>query len=405
MPASAQGLLKQTVFAKQSALGTPATTGGQIMRRTNSVFTLTRDTFESNEIVSHQMSTGSNAGIQKTTGKLDCLLSAGTYALLIGSLLRKLFAATTAITAASITIGAVASGVYPVGRATGSYLTDGIKIGDVVRLTAGGFNAANLNKNLLVVSVTALSIGVRVLNNSALVPEGPITGATVTVPGKKAWTPMTGHVNEYWSVEEWYSDLTKSELFTDTKIAKADVTIPATGNATISFDVPGLGRTRGTAQAITAPATETTSNVLTAVNALIIVNGVVTPITGAQFSIDGSIQPGEPEVGSNSISDQIRGEVAVSGSFTGKFYNTLIQDIYDQQTVIQLILPVTDGSAAAAEFMVFNLIAVKVFGDAPDDGEAKEIIRTYPFTAQLNGSGGAALANLQTIMSVQDSLA
>jgi hypothetical protein len=37
-----------------------------------------------------------------------------------------------------------------VARSAGSWLTDGIKIGQVGRLTAGGFNAANSNKNLLV---------------------------------------------------------------------------------------------------------------------------------------------------------------------------------------------------------------------------------------------------------------
>jgi len=401
---NAQGLLKQTVFAKQSALGVPAVSGGQIVRRTSSVFSLGRDTYESNEITSHQQSTGANAGIQKTAGKLDGLVSAGTYAPQLASLLRKPFVATTAITAASITIAGTGPS-YTVTRAAGSFLTDGVKIGDVVRLTAGAFNAANLNKNLLVTGVVATILTVRVMNGSALVAEGPVTGATVTVPGKKSWVPTTGHANDYWTVEEWYSDLSKSELFTDVKIAKADITLPATGNATVSFDCPGLNRVRGSTQAIPAPAVETSSNVLTAVNALILVNGVVTPVTGCQFSIDGHIQPGEAEVGSNTITDMIRGEVSASGSFTAKFSNTLLQDIYDQQTIVSLILPVVDGPAAAADFVVFTLSAVKVFGDSPDDGEAKEIIRTYPFTGQINSAGGAALASLQTIVSVQDSLA
>jgi hypothetical protein len=45
---------------------------------------------------------------------------------------------------------------------------------------------------------------------------------------------------------------------------------------------------------------------------------------------------------------------------------------------------------------------IKITGDAPDDGE-KNIMRTYPFTAEINGSGGAALAWDQTIITVQDS--
>lgn len=404
--ANSQGLRKQTVFAKQSALGTPATTGGVITRRTNSVFALTRDTYESNEIVSHQQSTGANAGIQKTTGKLDGLLSAGTYSVQLGSLLRKNFVATTAITGASVTIGSPTSGNWPLSRAAGSWLSDGVKVGDIIRLSVGTLNAANIAKNLLVVDISsALAMTVRPLNGVALFTEATITGTTITVIGKKSWVPTTGQVYDYWSVEEWYADVSKSELFTDIGIGQADITVPATGNVTISLDCPGLNRTRGTSQTITSPATETTSNVLTAVNGVVLVNGVVTPITGAQFTINGNISTGEAEVGSNTITDLIRGELAVSGSFTTKFSNTLLQDVYDQQSVITLIIPVTDGSSATADFVTFVMSAIKVFGDTPDDGEAKEVIRTYPFTAQINGAGGAALKNHQTIVSIQDSLA
>jgi hypothetical protein len=47
---------------------------------------------------------------------------------------------------------------------------------------------------------------------------------------------------------------------------------------------------------------------------------------------------------------------------------------------------------------------VKIFGDDADDGK-KQIVRSYPFTAEINGAGGAALANDQTICSIQDSAA
>jgi hypothetical protein len=43
-------------------------------------------------------------------------------------------------------------------------------------------------------------------------------------------------------------------------------------------------------------------------------------------------------------------------------------------------------------------------GDDKDNG-AKGIIRTYPFTAQINGAGGPILANDKTILTIQDSQA
>jgi hypothetical protein len=64
----------------------------------------------------------------------------------------------------------------------------------------------------------------------------------------------------------------------------------------------------------------------------------------------------------------------------------------------------SSDTSNAADFVSFNLSAVKLTGDAPDDGE-KAIIRTYPFTAQLNAAGGTALAKDQTIVSIQDSQA
>lgn len=401
----AQGLLKQTVFAKQgSGLGVPATTGGKIKRRTSSAFALMRDTYESNEIVSHQQSTGAIAGIGKTSGKLDGLLSCTTYSEQFGSLLRKDFAATTAITGLVLTIAG--SGLaWTVTRSTGDFLTGGIKAGDVVRLSAGTLNAANLLKNMLVISLTATVLTVRPLNGVAMSADSSVTGCTVTVIGKKGWVPTTGHTNDFYTVEEWFSDVPRSEVFTDVKIAKADVTIPATGNATVSFDCPGLGRVRSGSQSITSPAAETTTNPLAAVNGLCIVNGVATAITGAQLMIDGSITPGEPEVGSNTISDHNRGRVSVSGSFTAKFSSATLGDLFDAQTVVKLFLVASDGTSGTAEFITFVMSAVKLFGDAIDDGEAKELIRTYPFTAQLNGSGGASLADHQTIISIQDSAA
>lgn len=401
----AQGIAKQVKIVKQSGLGVPGSVGSKLTRRVTSVFNLDRDTYVNNEIASHQQSTGATAGIGKTSGKLNCLISAGTYALQWAALLRKDFVATAAIAAASVTIGAAVAGVYPLTRAAGSWLTDGLKAGDIIRLSVGTLNAANISKNLIVASITSATVcQVLPLNGVALVPEGPITGTTITVIGKKTIAPTTGHTNDYFSVEEWQADISKSSLFTDVKVAMADVGLPATGNTTVNFDMPGLGRTRGGAEALTSPTAETTTSVLSAVAGKVLVGGVVTAITGATLQITGNIAPGEAEVGSNAISDHQRGRIAVSGSFTAKFSTTTLQDLFDSQASTGLILVAAADATATADFVSFSMSKVKIFSDGADDGE-KEIIRTYTFTAEINGSGGAALANDNTIISIQDSQA
>jgi hypothetical protein len=402
---NAQGIKKTLAYKAQSALGTPAAgSGGQLLRRRTAMFTFDGDTYENDEITSAQQGTGATLGPRKATGKLSDLLSAGTYQGLFENLLRKVAAATAAITGAGITIAA--SGVnFTVTRAAGDFLTGGVKAGDVFRFTAGSFTAGNLNNNIVVLAVNSATVLlVRAVNGVALTAEGPISGSTLTFPGKKIWTPITAHTNGYITFEEWYSDITKSELWTDEKIGSAALNIDATGNIGVEFSTAGLGRTRGTSQVLTTPTAESTSNVVAAATAAIVVNGVVTPVTGFQLTIDGGIEPGKPEAGSNTISDLIQKKIKVSGSFTAKFSGTAVQDLYDAQTLFSVIIVLTDNTTGTAEFVSFVINAAKVFGDAPNDGEV-EIERTYPFTAQIPATGGSGIATEKAIISMQDSLA
>lgn len=402
---NANGVAMTLAYKAQSALGTPASGGsGQLVRRRpGTSFTLARDTYENDEIVSHRQSTGQTAGIRRVTGKLMGLLSGASYSAFYSTLLKKLFVATTSITTLSLTIATSGSN-FTVTRASGDFLTGGIKIGDVVRISAGSVNAANLNKNLLVIGVTATILTVTPVNSVAMVAEGPIASCTISVPGKKAWAAVSSHTDDYYTFEEWFSDLPRSETWTDCKPTQVAIGLPASGNVTNDFDFIGLNRTLGAAQVLTSPTAETTSSVDQAVNGKLIINGVVVPITGAQITLNGGEKPGEAEVGSNAITDTDEGRVMVSGSFTAKFTGVSLQTLYDDQTPIVLALVVAVDSTAASDFVAFVMPRIKVFSDTRDDGE-KAIIRTFNFVAEYNGSGGTSLASHATIFSMQDSLA
>ena len=403
--ANAQGASKTVAYKVQSALGTAASgSGGQLLRRRTFLADLARDTYESDEIVSHKMHTGQTAGIIRGSAKLAGLLSGGTYQAFLGSLLRKAWAATSNITGLSLTIASSGSGVYTITRGSGDFLTGGIKIGDIVRITAGSVAAANLNKNLLVTGVAATVLTVVVLNSSALTAEGPIASCTIAVPGKKVWTPTSSHTDDYYTIEEWYSDLSRSEAWTDCKIVSAAIGLPASGNATIDFDLLALNRSRTGSQVLTSPTAESTAALNQAVNGRVVVGSTVTTITGGQVTINGGDTPGEAEVGSNAITDTDEGIIKVSGQFTAKFSGMTLQDLYDNQTPSVIILTCAVDSTAGSEFVTVVLPRCKIFSDTPDDG-TKAIVRTYKFTAEYNGSGGAALASHATIVSIQDSLA
>jgi hypothetical protein len=400
----AQGIYKKLAYKKQSALGTAASgASGQYLRREKSSFNKMKDTYSNDEIVSHQQYTGDTYGVGKTKGDLNGVLSPGTYATLLGSLLRKDMTATAAVTAVTLTIAG--SGPYTVVRSAGSWLTDGVKIGDVVRITAGTYTGTARDINLLVTGVVALTLTVLVPNGSTLTAQGPVASSTLTVIGKKSVVPITGHTNDYYTFEEWFNDLSKSRTYVDTQISMAEIGIPATGNSTIKLEALGLSRAKGSSQVLTSPTAETTTNILTAANAMILVNGSRTLVgTSLSLKVDDQLQYGDAVIGSNSLSDVTKGDVKVSGSVSVQYDGETVSTLFDNETVTSIIAVLFDGTSATADFIGFTIPAVKLMKDDIDDGK-KQLVMACDFTAQINTSGGAVLANDQGIISIQDSQA
>jgi hypothetical protein len=405
MPIS-QGVFKTTRIARQASKGTLALTGGgQVIRREQSTFELAKEAYTTeSEITSTQQMTSSRHGVKLVNGKITGILSPLTYSDPISAVLRRDFTVVTAITAASITI-AGAGPSYTVTRAAGSFLTDGIKIGFGIRLTAGAFNVANLNKTMLVVGVTATVLTVMTLNGSTLFAEGPIATATVTVPGKVTFVPTTGQTSIYHTVEEFYPDVPSSERNLDCKFTQVNLSLPGTGNAKIDFTASGLNQTVASTAYFTAPTPETSTQSLVAASGLLLVGGVAQAIvTELSINIDGKGSPAEGVVGTDIRPDIFVGKVMVSGSFTAYFDSGVIPALFTGEISTSIVSALTAGSAGNADFMTFTMSDVRINSNTPDDNETG-LKRTYNYVAVLNAAGGAALATQLTTLQIQDSAA
>lgn len=399
---TASGVFKQVIYKPETTYGVmPAQAGGQSLRRVTSSLNLSKDTYQSNEIRADFQVADFRHGLRKAGGTIAGELSAKTFADFIAAALKKDFTATAPISGVSITIGGSA-GAWTISRAAGSFLTDGVKIGDVVRLTAGTFNAANLNKNIQVTGVTATSLTGRTLNGSALVAEGPVASATVTVVGKKSMVPQTGHADKSFSIEHWHPDVPASEVFSGCKVSKLSLSLPATGMATISVELAGKDATASAAQYFTSPTPVTMTGAMAAVNGVVSVGGVAGG-TITSMSIDiASAQTSEPGIGSNTADQVSTGRVLVTGQITAKFDSTVLRDAFYNETEISAYAVFTADNSANADFVAFSIGRLKLSDAAKDDGE-KILIQTLPFQALLNVNGGAALPTDCTTIAVQDS--
>ena len=402
--AIATGVAKQLAYKAETTWGTvPAASGAQALRRVTSDLNLTKQTYQSAEIRTDYQVADFRHGVRSVAGTVRGELSPGTYEDFLAAALRKTFTAVTNITGLSLTIAA-SGDYYTVTRSSGSYLSDGIKVGQVVRLTAGSLAAGNLNKNLLVVGLTALAATVLVLNGSTLTAEGPIASCTMSVPGKESYVPTSGHTDTSFAIEHWFSDVSQSEVFSGCKVNSVGIALPPSGISTIEFGFMGKDVTTAAAQYFTSPSAASTSGVVAAVNGAVAVNGTrVALLTGLQINIAGGMTA-EPVVGSNTFPDIFEGRVVVSGQFSAYFEDATLRDLFLNETEASIVAAFTTANTAAADFLSITLPRIKVGGASKDDGE-KGIVQTFPFQALLNTSGGSGTSSHATTIAIQDSLA
>jgi hypothetical protein len=399
------GVGKLLTYKVQSALGTVATsTGGQRLRRVESLIDLAKRTYESQEKRSDFQVGDFRHGAQTVEGPIRGELSPGTYFEFMENIVRRDFTAVSAITGASITIAASGS-LWTVTRAAGSYITDGVKVGNVIRLTAGSFNALNLNKNLLVVELTALIATVMVVNGSSLFAEGPIASATVSLPGKKTFVPATGHTNEYFSIEHNYSEIDESEVFVDCRCGTMNIALPAEGMSTVEFGFMGRSVNRlsgGSAPYFTAPTAETATGVIAGVSGALVVNGSpVALLNNISINVDGGLS-GEPVVGSTIYPDIFRGRVRVNGEFSAFFESVSLRDVFHDETEVSIVAAFTSNKLAASDFISFTLPRVKFGGSGKDDPETG-MKQRIPYVALYNSTGGASDKHEQSTIAIHDS--
>ena len=397
--ATASGINKVVSYKKETSFGTlpSPTTGGQTLRRVSSNFNLTKETYQSEEIRTDYQLVDMRHGVRAVEGSISGELSAGTYADFLASALARNWTAATPSALGSTTIATV-GGTNTITRTTGSWLTDTVRVGNVIRLT--GFATANNNANLLVIALTATVATVVALNGFKLTNETVASGGTYKVQGKTTYAPTTGHTDDSYTFEEWYSDIGQSEVTVGNKVNTVGIALPATGLTTVDLSFMGQDlKQRGVSQFFTSPSAQNSNGVFAAVNGALIVNGApVALVTGANFNINRNMTS-EAVVGSNIKPEIYEGRIIVDGDFTTLYQDGTFAGYFDAETEISLVVALTANSLPNSEFMSFTIPRLKLSTDTKDDGE-KGIVSSNSFQA-LKGNGANGFE--ATTLMIQDS--
>jgi hypothetical protein len=346
-------------------------------------------------------------GVISVDGEINGELSVGTYAALMASALRGTWAATinsTALTNVTAAVTSGANGTFT--RAAGSWLTDGFKLGMVVRwagwATTGTPNNAH---NFLITSLTATVMTVTALDGVPIGAKASGDSVTCTSAGKTLQIPQSGHVDDYWTFEHFFSDISQSELFTDCVLGGFNIKLPSTGMATIDFPIMGLDMVQGVAQYFTAPTGASTGAVLSANNGFVSVNGVALGlITSLDINVNGNMSAVGGVVGSNKSPDVFPGAFDVDGTMTILFQDVAQKTLFLNETECGIIGVFTGGNTPAADFMSVMMPRCKLNSGDADDGE-KGLSLSVSFVSLENTAGGTGTSTFATSFAVQDSLA
>jgi hypothetical protein len=305
-------------FKAQSAKGSIASGGsGFVLRSAGGAGgKITKNVYGSNEVRRDGMRSRGRHGQRRVSGtylvevsldNMDSLYEAvfqGTWANAL-TITEATSGGATSITTTTSTI---------VGN-TGSWITVGLRVGDVIRLT-GFATSANNSKNLRITGLTATVITVA---ETLVLDASADTSFTITRPGQKLICPAAGAaVKTYFTVEEYDGDLDLTEIFSDVIFHSLKFTMAPDSIMHCEVGFTGTGAfttaSAGSAPTFTSP-TESTGVPLACVDATVRYSSTdFVELTSWDMMIDrGAVAPSV--VGSIYAPDVFTGNMAVGMNF------------------------------------------------------------------------------------------
>jgi len=343
----ADGISKLLIAKKETVWGTKATaSSAQLYPRTQGVFQISKGSYQSNNIRASQQLGDSRHASSVAKGSLSADLQCGAFSQFMAAMMRKDFASTVT-TGAVITISIAAANPSIV-RSSGSFITDGFKVG--MLLSPTGIAATADNALAVITAVAALNMTVFKLNGSAYTTAA--AGASITIVAKKSsFTPQTAHTDDSFTVEEFLADISTSFITRGQQVNSLSIDAKPNSMATIALDFMGKDGDASTgSQYFTSPtAVPSTGNMSGSSGQLIIGGAVNSRVTSFNIKCDAGISQ-EFTVFTAGAGAKSRGQMLVSGSISFILDDGVLADSFTNETETNMFYTFTDTQGNALTF-------------------------------------------------------
>lgn len=261
-------------------------------------------------------------------------------------IMRSTWTAATPITEAAMT--SITTTNATIVAAAGSWITQGVRVGDVARLT-GHATAANNDRNLRVVSVTASTLGVRGTGTDA---ETPLTANAVadtafTLTILKRVKTAAAPVRRTATYEQYSRIIDQSEVGTGLRTVGFNISARPDSNVTYALTLQGMDReilSTAASPYFTSP-TSTTGLPLVVNDAVLRYNGADTAhFTG--FDLNFQIAADTVAVGGSLVTpDVFDNKLTVSGSITLLRSSLANLTLFENETAFEIFLLLEEPTA------------------------------------------------------------
>lgn len=379
--------IQQIRIGKQTQKGTilsASSADAKLYNFVDATGNLAKNAFESNSIRTSQQRLNPRHGTRSVPFTLNQELQIGGHTDLIAGMLRAAFAtgATTGSVSQSLDVSA-----RTITRSSGSYITDGFKVGDIVRIS-GAVDSDNNGVNLRLTAVAQLQLDYAA---DSWLPAGmsniTTTAITVAVPGKKCSIPSSGHTSDYFTIEDWQSDVPSSRRHTDCRVSSMALAVPPNGHATLSTTFLGIDSDPQTTEYFTNETAASTGSLLAGPQGLLRYNGADSAVVSdVSINITNSAEV-KSVVGTDLSPDVFVGSTVVTGSFSAMFDANTFFTNFEAETVGPLYLYLFEDSTAGSDFVIIKIPALKInSSDSANDGVARTVSAEFSGGENVSGS-------------------
>jgi Phage tail tube protein len=337
----------------------PGTNLGQVLRYLSHDLQLTKDQYRPTEMRQDRQRPMGSDGSRTIAGTIKGYLSAGTQQDLFAAIMRNNWTAGSTASNTELTSVAFSKSGKTITFGGGDPITEGFSAGQVIAVT--GITGLNLNQRFSILGFSGTSHRVVSVFPAPAEDLAAATTFSIGTVGKTIVNPNAtlDFVNYKFALEVYNPETDLARLYTECRVGSMDLDIPVNDNPKLDFGVMGRGRhlyKTTEAPFFTGPADETSSDIPTAMDGLLIFNGAPFGVaTSVKISVKLNPQPAKVINPQGLVAAIFLEDFLCDGTFAAYVDDTLLFDLHADNTEFGLLiyLPAQPSSASTAATTFF----------------------------------------------------